>query len=151
MSAALESLMRQTLAPREQRTDRGMVSFLAFGALATAGFIGLSSLVHAIWPMAEGWGPEAACIGAVLLPAYILHRRFSFHAHTAHRQALPRYALVQAMVLAVAFLFSVIVHGEVALPGLQTALLVMALTSGINFMLLKSWVFGRGPAVQASA
>lgn len=142
MSVALESLMRE---PRDMRapgrTGGGIVSFLLIGGGAAGSFVLLSSLMVALLPMAESWVVSAACYAAFIVPVYLLHRRFTFASDVAHRQALPRYVVVQMMALALAALFSFVFHGTLALPSLPAAMLVIALTSGVNYLVLKGWAF----------
>ena len=73
-----------------------------------------------------------------------MHRRFSFQSDVSHWQALPRYMSVQGMALVLAALFSYVVHGVLNLPTVFASMLVITLTSGVNFMVLRSWAFARG-------
>lgn len=142
MSVALESLMREP--PQMRATERsggGLVSFLLIGGGAAGSFVILSSLMVALLPMVEGWIVSAACYAVFILPVYLLHRRFTFASDAAHWQALPRYVAVQMMALALAALFSFVFHGTLALPSLPAAMLVIALTSGVNYLVLKGWAF----------
>lgn len=139
MSAALQSLMRQPAAPRA--AGGGILSFLFIGGGAALGFVVVSSTSIGLLPMVEPWLVSAACYGAFILPVYLLHRRYSFRSEAAHRRALPRYLLVQAMALLLASLFGYVFHGMLALPSLPAALLVIALTSGVNYLVLRGWAF----------
>jgi hypothetical protein len=47
------------------------------------------------------------------------------------------------MALALASMFSFLFHGTLALPSLMAAILVIALTSGLNYLVLRNWAFGR--------
>src|SRR5690606_3788445 len=80
-------------------------------------------------------------------PIYLLHRRFSFRSDAAHRQALPRYVSVQLMALVLAALFSFVIYGSLHLPPVAASILVVALTSGVNFMVLRSWAFATATPV----
>ncbi|MHA6297302.1 GtrA family protein [Devosia sp. CAU 1758] len=142
MNAALESLMREPpTIPLSERPRGGILSFLLIGGGAAASFVVLSSLLIAHLTMLEAWMVSTACYGAYIIPIYLLHRRFTFASAAAHRQALPRYAAVQAMALVLASLFGVVFHGALHLPSLPAAILVILLTSGVNYMVLKGWAF----------
>ena len=145
MSEALQSLMHDV--PRApERAGQGHADLLAFvmigggGALA---FVVLSSLLVLAGTGLAHWLVNALCYGALIGPVYLLHRRFSFASHAPHHQALPRYLAVQAMALVLAAVFSFVVHGVLAVPTVFASMLVIALTSGINFAVLRSWAFAR--------
>jgi putative flippase GtrA len=147
MSVALESLMREppALQPSNQAGGGGVVSFLLIGGGAAASFVVLSSLLVALLPMVEAWIISAACYGTYIVPVYLLHRRFTFVSDVGHRQALPRYAAVQGMALLLATLFGYVFHRTMGLPSLPAAMLVVALTSGVNYLVLKGWAFAVAP------
>ena len=142
MSAALVSLMRDPppLVPTE-RQGGGIVSFVLIGGGAALGFVLLSSLMVILLPATEAWVVSAACYAGFIVPVYLLHRRFTFASDASHWQALPRYFAVQLMALLLATLFGYVFHGTLALPSLPAAVLVTVLTSGVNFVVLKSWAF----------
>ena len=152
MSAALQSLMRDMPSQSRAPLLDGLIGFLAIGAAGAGAFVVLSTAV--IWlntGIAE-WLTNAGCYAALIVPVYVLHRRYSFNSDAPHSQALPRYMAVQFMALVLAALFSFIVHGVLALPTVFASILVIALTSGVNFMVLRSWAFARahwGVAVPA--
>lgn len=142
MSFALESLMRAPPStPWVERRGGGMISFLLIGGGAAASFVVLSSVLVGLLPMFDAWMVSAACYAAYIVPVYLLHRRFTFASDVAHRHALPRYMVVQAMALALATLFGFVFYGVMALPSLPAAMLVIGLTSGVNYLVLKSWAF----------
>jgi len=144
MSVALESLMRHADGPAGgARRGGGLASFLAIGAGGALTFVGLSSLAVALAGPERGWLASALCYAALIGPVYLLHRRFSFRSEAAHRQALPRYLAVQAMALGLAALFGWLLHGRLALPGVPASILVIALTSGMNYLVLRGWAFAR--------
>ena len=153
MNNALESLMREPpLSAPVERAEGGIISFLLIGAGAAAGFVILSAVLVTLLPFVESWVVSAACYAAFILPVYLLHRRYTFASDVAHRRALPRYVLVQGMALALASLFSFVFHGSLAMPSLPAAMLVIALTSGINYLVLRGWAFAferRSEAVAA--
>ena len=153
MSAALQSLMRDIpqAAPRP-RFFGGVFNFIFIGASGALAFVMLSTLMITLNPRAPEWVVNAACYGSTILPVYLLHRRFSFDSDASHWQALPRYLAVQSMALVLAALFSFVIHGVLALPTVFASMLVIMLTSGVNYVVLRSWAFARaqiGVAVPA--
>ena len=153
MSAALQSLMRDV----EQSVPRpslfgGVFSFIGVGAGGALAFVVLSTLMITLNPGAPEWVVNAACYASTILPVYLLHRRFSFDSDASHWQALPRYLAVQGMALVLAALFTFVIHGVLALPTVFASMLVIMLTSGVNYVVLRSWAFARaqiGVAVPA--
>jgi putative flippase GtrA len=142
MSASLESLMRQSLADASASARfPGILSFLVIGAGAAIAFTIWSSA--AIWalPDTPRWLVSAVCYGAFIVPVYLLHRRFSFRSDAPHAHALPRYVAVQLGSLAIAAAFSFVAYGVMGLPTMTAGLLVICLTSGVNFLVLRRWAF----------
>ncbi|QMV01048.1 hypothetical protein GHV40_05945 [Devosia sp. D6-9] len=143
MSVLLESLVRdQDHDIAERNLFWQALTFLAIGGGAAMAFVCLSSLaVGAGLPLAD-WIVSALCYAAFILPVYLLHRRFSFNSDAPHLQALPRYVTVQLVGLSLAALFSFLAYGIIGLPTLLASLLVIGLTSAMNFLVLKVWAFG---------
>jgi putative flippase GtrA len=142
MNVALESLMRDPpTSPPDERAGGGLISFILIGGGAAASFVLLSSVLVMLLPMVEAWIVSAACYAGYIVPVYLLHRRFTFASDARHRQALPRYVVVQFMALLLATLFGYVFHGTMGLPSLPAAVLVIALTSGVNYLVLKGWAF----------
>lgn len=150
MNVALESLMH---AHPEQGATRpvggGVLMFFVIGACAAASFVVVSTALIRVLPMVESWLVSTFCYAAFIVPVYLLHRRFSFGSEAPHGQALPRYVAVQIMALALATMFSFLLHGTFALPSLMAAILVIALTSGLNYLVLRAWAFNRERRLEA--
>jgi putative flippase GtrA len=146
MSASLQSLMRDQMAP----TDTGtpvlvqLVAFIVIGGAAALSFVGISSAAVALFRSVPAWLVSSLCYAAFIVPVYLMHRRYSFQSATAHGRALPRYVLVQLCGLALATAFSYLAYGIVGLPTLVAALVVIVLTSGVNFLVLRRWAFAGG-------
>lgn len=146
MSASLQSLMRDQMAP----TDTGtpvlvqLVAFIVIGGAAALSFVGVSSAAVALFRSVPAWLVSSLCYAAFIVPVYLMHRRYSFQSATAHGRALPRYVLVQLCGLALATAFSYLAYGIVGLPTLVAALVVIVLTSGVNFLVLRRWAFAGG-------
>lgn len=144
MSAALKSLMRDEPPARGMSPLFGsLFGFIAIGGAGAAAFVVLSTLVIWLDTGFADWAVNTACYASLVVPVYLLHRRFSFSSDAPHSQALPRYMAVQAMALVLAAAFSYVVHGVPAMPTVLASMLVIGLTSGVNFMVLRSWAFAR--------
>lgn len=144
MSAALQSLMHDVPASRTAPSVLGgLFAFLLVGGAGALGFVVLSTLMISLNTGYADWQVNTACYAATILPVYLLHRRYSFQSDASHFQALPRYLAVQGMALVLAAAFSYVIHGVPSLPTVFASMLVIALTSGVNFMVLRSWAFAR--------
>lgn len=143
MSAALQSLMRDVPQIQRTRLFGGLVAFLTIGGAGAVAFVVLSTGMIWLNTGVDDWKVNAACYASLIVPVYLMHRRFSFQSDAPHGQALPRYMAVQGMALLLAALFSYVVHGILAVPTLPASILVITLTSGINFVVLRSWAFAR--------
>lgn len=144
MSAALQSLIRDV--PRSRPAAPlfgGLLAFVVIGASGAAAFVALSTLMIWLDTGIADWMVNTACYASLIVPVYLMHRRHSFESDAPHSQALPRYMAVQAMALLLAALFSFVVHDMLAVPTLLASMLVIGLTSGVNFMVLRSWAFAR--------
>ncbi|NGP18299.1 GtrA family protein [Devosia aurantiaca] len=149
MSLALESLMRETETSRPVRApESSLLSFIVIGGGGALGFVALSSLLIALLPRIDAWVVSSWCYAGFILPVYLLHRRFSFRSVAAHRDALPRYIAVQMLALVLATLFGQLFHGVMGLPSLAASILIVGLTSGLNFVILKLWAFEVGPRLK---
>jgi putative flippase GtrA len=89
------------------------------------------------------WVVSAGCYALFIVPVYLAHRRLSFHSQMPHAVALPRYVAVQASALALASLFSFVCYGLIGMPSALAAVVVICLTSGVNFVVLKLWAFAQ--------
>jgi putative flippase GtrA len=143
MSASLESLMPTVASTPRPALVSQFLSFAVIGVGAALVFIALSSGLVALGTGAPDWIVSALCYAAFVVPVYLLHRRFSFRSDAAHRVALPRYAAVQATALLLATLFSWLAYGVFSMPSLIASVLVVGLTSGVNFIVLRTWAFAR--------
>ncbi|WP_323016004.1 GtrA family protein [Devosia sp.] len=151
MSTSLESLMRDMDRSAAPPAWSGFLGFVCVGGAGALAFVALSSLFIGLGTGLADWMVNTLCYGALIVPVYSLHRRFSFHSDAPHGQAMPRYMAVQAMALGLAALFSLLIHGATAMPTPAASTLVIVLTSGVNFLVLRSWAFARSHwAVQAA-
>lgn len=142
MSASLESLVRQSMLETERPAPlAGLVSFVIVGGSGAAAFVVLSSVAMALPTGQPRWLVSAICYALLILPVYLLHRRFSFRSEAPHGHAFPRYVAVQVAGLVLAASFSFVAYGVFALPTVAAALLVVGLTAGVNFFVLRHWAF----------
>lgn len=144
MSISLQSLMRDTALDTPRPTLLAeLLSFLLVGAGAALCFMGLSMLMIGLRTGIPDWIVSAFCYALFIVPVYLAHRRVSFRSDVPHAVALPRYVAVQLSALCLAALFSFVCY---TLLGMQTAIaafVVIVLTSGVNFIVLKLWAFAR--------
>ena len=143
MSASLQSLMREQSSPANTASPVlvQLFAFAIIGGAAALSFVGVSSAAVALFRSVPAWLVSSLCYAAFIVPVYLMHRRYSFQSDAAHSRALPRYVLVQLCGLALATLFSYVAYGVVGLPTLVAAFVVIILTSGINFLVLRRWAF----------
>lgn len=152
MSAALMSLMHDMPPARQHAAASARLgSFILVGAGGAAAFVVLSTAIIWLDTGFADWVVNAACYAALIVPVYLLHRRYSFASDAPHMRALPRYMTVQGMALVLAALFSFLVHGVLSVPTVPASILVITLTSGVNFMVLRGWAFARTQWVPAVA
>lgn len=143
MSASLQSLMRDETSPANTASPVlvQLFAFAIIGGAAALSFVGVSSAAVALFKSVPAWLVSSLCYAAFIVPVYLMHRRYSFQSAAAHSRALPRYVLVQLCGLVLATVFSYVAYGVVGLPTLLAALVVIVLTSGINFLVLRRWAF----------
>jgi putative flippase GtrA len=142
MSVSLESLMRDSAieAPRPSPAAE-VFSFLFVGGIAALCFIGLSMLMIDLKTGLPNWVVSALCYAAFIVPVYLAHRAYSFRSHAPHAVALPRYVAVQFSALTLAAIFSYVCYNLLGLETAAAAFVVIGLTSGVNFIVLKLWAF----------
>jgi putative flippase GtrA len=119
-----------------------LAAFVVIGAAGAAGFVALSSLASLVTG-SESSLVNALCYAALIGPVYLAHRRFSFQSELPHSHALPRYIGVQLMAVALVTLFSYLVYSILGMTSVVAATLVIALTSGLNFVVLRGWAFAQ--------
>lgn len=117
--------------------------FVAIGGGAALSFVVLSSVMVGALPSVPDWVVSALCYAAFIVPVYLLHRRFTFHSDVRHAEALPRYVAVQLSALLLATVFSYLCYAVLGVSSWLAAMLVIGLTSAVNFVVLKLWAFAR--------
>ncbi|MDR3472505.1 MAG: GtrA family protein [Devosia sp.] len=158
MNPALESLVPDPFieVDGEQSVFAQLLAFAAVGGSGAVAFVALSTLSIELHTGVANWVVSTLCYALLIVPVYLLHRRFSFRSEAPHRHALPRYVSVQIGALLLASLFSYVTYHLLALQPVWASLIVTGLTSGVSFAVLKLWAFTHpaprpGPALVAPA
>lgn len=142
MSMSLESLMRGTLEQTRERRVAGELGW--FVLVGGAGALGLAAVTTGMISLRTGvpdWLMAALCYAASIGPVYLLHRRLSFRSDAAHGQAFPRYVAVQLSAIVLVSLFSWVAYSVLGVATAVGSVIVLGLTAGVNFALLKLWAF----------
>jgi SAM-dependent methyltransferase len=121
-----------------------LASFLVIGIIAALLYVGLSMLMIGLRTGIPDWIVSVACYALFIVPVYLAHRHYSFRSDVPHAIALPRYVAVQVSALCLAALFSYVCYQWLGMQSAVAAILVIGLTSGVNFVLLKLWAFSQG-------
>lgn len=151
MSAALESLMRDLPRRADMPKEASLIAFVFIGGSGALAFVALSTIMVGVFRGADSWVVSTFCYAALILPVYLLQKRFSFRSDAPHVHALPRYVAVQAMALVLTALFGFVAYGVLALPNLAAAIIISVLTAGVNFVILRGWAFAVPHAIRQSA
>jgi putative flippase GtrA len=144
MSLSVESLMCDSVleAPRPTVATQ-LFSFVFVGGLGALCYVGLSMLLIDLRTGMPEWLVGALAYALLILPVYMAHRHCSFRSDVPHTVALPRYVAVQVTAIVLASVFSYVSYNLLGLASGYAALLVIGLTSGVNFVILKIWAFAR--------
>jgi putative flippase GtrA len=119
------------------------VSFLVYGGVAAAIYIGLTAFFIELHTGVPDWIVSSICYAALIGPVYYVHRRWSFRSDAPHMHALPRYIVVQLTGLAVVAAFSYVAFETLHLPSFVGATSVMLLSALIKFVVLRFWAFAK--------
>ena len=142
LGASLENLMRGAVAEtRRPLIALELVSFAVVGGVAALSYVILSVALIALGTGIPNWIVSVFCYALFIIPAYLAHRRYSFRSESPHAVALPRYVAVQLSAVTLASLFSYLCYSVLGLETAVAAMLVIGLTSGVNFVVLKLWAF----------
>lgn len=150
MGALLETLVREEIfEQREATVGVQLFSYLVVGCGAMLGFVLLSSGAMLLPLGFEKWIVSSVCYALFILPTYFAHRRFTFNSAAPHGRALPVYVGVQLFGIALATGFSWVAYGIAELPTISASLMVIVLTSGANFVVLRQLAFNDSTAAKA--
>lgn len=128
-------------APGLHETARSGVAFLAIGGGAAALFIVLSTWILGLDTGIPRWLASTGCYALLVLPAYLLHHRFTFRSSVSHAVALPKYMVTQAMAVMVSAAMAIPVYHLFHLSPLPGSVLVTGLTSVGSYVVLRVWTF----------
>jgi putative flippase GtrA len=123
---------------------RELIGFICVGGSGAVAFIILSTFMIGLRTGVPDWVMSALCWVALIGPVYAGHRLWSFRSGVPHRQALPRYIAVQICGIMLAAIFSCLFYRVLGMSTAVAATLVTALTSGVNFAILRAWAFAEG-------
>lgn len=123
---------------------RELIGFICVGGSGAVAFILLSTLTIGLRTGVPDWIMSALCWVALIGPVYLGHRIWSFRSGVPHKQALPRYIAVQVCGIILASIFSYLCYRVLGMSTAVAATLVTALTSGVNFAILRAWAFAEG-------
>jgi len=143
MTVSPRTLTRESIGLRQASIVTDLLIFGMIGGLAALLHVAGSAMMIGLRTGVPDWLISTLWYAAFIGPVYLAHRHYSFRSSAPHKQALPRYILTQIFGLALAALFSFIAHGVLAVPSLAGAILVIGLTSGVNFAVLRLWAFAR--------
>jgi putative flippase GtrA len=129
------------VAPARMSLAAAFISFLVYGGIAAAIYVGLTALIIELRTGVPDWIVSSLCYGALIFPVYYVHRRWSFRSTAPHGHALPRYVVVQLCGLALVATFSYVAFETLHLPGIAGATLVMLASALIKFVVLRFWAF----------
>jgi len=145
MSASLESLMRDPMSLPDDLDRRSpfveLLFFALVGGSGAVAFVLLSNIAIALGTGVPDWIVSTLTYAALILPVYAMHRKLSFQSDAPHRSALPKYIVVQVSGLCLASLFSYVFYAMFGLHSAFASVLVIGLTSGVNFFVLRLWAF----------
>jgi putative flippase GtrA len=144
MSVSLQSLIHEPKLHARPALATELIAFLLIGGAAALGFVGISTLLIGLGTGVPDWIVSSGSYALFIVPVYLLHRRYSFRSDVPHRVGLPRYAAVQLSALMLASLFSYLCYHVLGLHTVLAAAMVIGLTSGVNFAVLKLWAFASG-------
>ena len=131
MSASLESLMRDVIDDsRPAPLSAGLLSFIAVGGSGAIAFICLSTGMLQLGTGLPDWLVSALCYAVLVVPVYLMHRR---------------YVAVQISAVLLTSLFSYVCYQLLGMQSWLGAFIVVGLTSGVNFVVLKLWAFAAPP------
>ncbi len=139
--------LERLLAGRGANGRSPLVELFFFGLVGGSGVVAFILLSNGLIALRTGlpdWVASALCYASLILPVYLLHKRFSFQSDAGHAQALPRYIAVQLSALTLATGLSYLFYAVFGTKPLFASILVAGLTSAVNFFVLKLWAFASG-------
>ncbi|AZO24267.1 MULTISPECIES: GtrA family protein [unclassified Mesorhizobium] len=129
----------------EHRSGAGLKLLARFGSVGVVATI-LYAALAAVFAGSEriGLGPVEASLAAyagAALFSYLAHKFFTFMSDGSHRSQAPRFALLTAIGLAVAYAAPWLLTVKLGLPLFVPVLLTCLVIPALNFLVLDRWVF----------
>jgi len=119
--------------------------FALVGIVATALYGALALLLMAQqWVGLSAVTASLAAYSASAMFSYLAHKSWTFMSHGGHRTEAPRFVLLSATGLAVAYAAPLLLTGVFRLPGIFPVLATCILIPAINLLVLDRWVFAQG-------
>ncbi|RWM02352.1 MAG: GtrA family protein [Mesorhizobium sp.] len=131
----------------EHRFGASLKLLARFGSVGIVATILYAALV-AVFAGSEriGLGPVQASLAAYAAAAvfsYLAHKFFTFMSAGSHRTEAPRFLLLTATGLAVAYAAPSLLTETFGLPLFVPVLLTCLVIPALNFLMLDRWVFAR--------
>ena len=131
-------------ASRKRSVAGELVGFILVGGSGALAFVVLSTLTIGLKTGVPDWIMSVLCWLSLIGPVYLGHRLWSFRTGVPHRRALPRYIAVQLCGIVLAAIFSYVCYRVLGQSTVVASTVVTALTSAVNFAILRAWAFGEG-------
>jgi putative flippase GtrA len=137
--------MRAAPASKKHLAGLGLKLLMRFGLVGIAATVLYAALamVFMNWEwvgLATVQASLAAYAGAALF-SYLAHKSVTFMSLGRHRTEAPRFLLLTATGLAVAYLAPALLTGMFGLPGIVPVLVTCILIPALNLLVLDRWVF----------
>jgi putative flippase GtrA len=121
-----------------------LLRFGLVGIAATALYAALAVLLmERRWIGLPAVYASLAAYAAAALFSYLAHKSVTFMSRGLHRTEAPRFVLLTAAGLAVAYAAPALLTGVLGLPGIAPVLVTCVLIPALNLLALDRWVFAR--------
>jgi putative flippase GtrA len=142
--------MRAARAPEKHLAAFGPKLLMRFGLVgiaATALYAVLAVLLmDRQWVGLPAVRASLAAYAAAALFSYLAHKSVTFMSRGRHRTEAPRFLLLTAAGLVVAFMAPALLTGVLGLPGIVPVLVTCILIPTLNLLVLDRWVFAERKA-----
>jgi putative flippase GtrA len=130
------------------RPPAGPALLMRFGSVGIVATVIYAALASAL--MSEkwlSWSPVQASLvaySAAALFSYFAHKAVTFMSRGQHRREAPRFLLLTATGLVVAYCTPALLTGFLGLPGIVPILITCIAIPVVNLIVLGRWVFAAG-------
>jgi putative flippase GtrA len=119
-----------------------LMRFGLVGIAATAIYAALAIVfMNREWVGLTAVPASLAAYAAAALFSYLAHKSVTFMSDGRHRTEAPRFLLLAATGLAVAYIAPALLTGIFGLPGIVPVLVTCILVPALNLLVLDRWVF----------